>query len=445
MENNFWQKAKTVEHEITDELKNNKPIKEVKEYWHTLGPGLTTGAADDDPSGIATYSQIGASRGFGLIWLSLFTFPLVSVVQEMCARIGLSTGVGLATNIRRHFSKKILYFTTILLLFANVFNIGADLGAMAKSTQLVFPQINFSFLVIIFALLSLGLQIFIPYKKYAKYLKYLGLVLLVYVLSAFLIEINWSDLFRHLVIPSFSFSKEEIILVCAALGTTISPYLFFWQTSQEVEDQIMKGEITEKARRTLNTSEDIKKMRTDVWSGMFFSNLIMFFIIATTAATLYANGITDIDTASDAALALRPFAGDFAFFLFAIGIVGVGLLAIPVLAGSASYAISETFNWKEGLNRKFKQASAFYGVIILAMALGILLNFVGLDPIKTLIYSAVFNGIISPIMLFFIVSISSREKIMGEFKNKKFTSIFGWGIFSLLSIVSIVTIILLFN
>ena len=437
------EKGIELERDIKNDIENEKPVKAVKEYWKTLGPGLTTGAADDDPSGIATYSQMGASRGFNLIWLSLFSFPLMGTIQEMCARIGLTTGVGLAANIRRHFSRRILYFCTILLFFANVFNIGADLGAMAEGVRLIFPQIGFAFLVLGFAIFSLFLQVFIPYKKYSKYLKYLALVLFAYVFSAFLVKINWTDVFGHLVVPTISFSKEEIILICAAFGTTISPYLFFWQTGQEVEEQILKGERTEKARRALNTSEDIHKMRIDVWSGMFLSNLIMFFIIATCAAVLFGNGITNIQTAADAAKALRPFAGDFAFTLFAIGILGVGLLAIPVLAGSASYAMSETFNWKEGLYRKLKQATSFYGVIIVAVVLGIILNFIGLDPIKTLIYSAVFNGIISPIILFFIVRISANGEIMGNFKNKKLTNIIGWFAVLLLSIISVATIIFL--
>ena len=235
-----------------------------------LGPGLTTGAADDDPSGIATYSQMGASRGFNLIWLSLFSFPLMGVVQEMCARIGLTTGAGLAANIKRHFSKKILYFCTVLLLFANVFNIGGRPGSYGQRYPAYFPRNGIYFLVFGFAILSLGLQIFIPYKKYSKYLKYLSLVLLAYVFSAFSVSIDWGNVFKNLIIPTISFSKEEIILICAAFGTTISPYLFFWQTSQEVEEQILKGEKTEEARRIFNTKEDIHKMRIDVWSGMFF-------------------------------------------------------------------------------------------------------------------------------------------------------------------------------
>jgi NRAMP (natural resistance-associated macrophage protein)-like metal ion transporter len=437
------EKGVEVGKDIERDIENEKPVKAVNEYWKTLGPGLTTGAADDDPSGIATYSQMGASRGFSLIWLSLFTFPLMGAIQEMCARIGLVTGVGLATNIKRHFSKKILYICTVLLLFANVFNIGADLGAMAKGTQLIFPKIGFTFLVIGFAVLSLGLQIFIPYKKYSKYLKYLALILLAYFFSAISIKMDWGEVIRNTVIPTLSFSKEEFILICAAFGTTISPYLFFWQTSQEVEEQILKGEKTEEDRRAKNTPQNITKMRIDVWSGMFFSNVIMFFIIATCGATLFKNGITNIGTAADAALALRPFAGEFAYFLFAIGIIGVGLLAIPVLAGSASYAISESFGWKAGLYKKLKNATAFYGVIIVAMFLGIILNFVGIDPIKALIYSAVFNGIISPITLFIIVWISSNESIMGEYKNKKASNVLGWFTVGLLFVVSISTIIFL--
>ena len=438
------EKSVELEREIGHDIEKQKPVQEAEEYWKILGPGLTTGAADDDPSGIATYSQMGASRGFNLIWLSLFSFPLMGVIQEMCARIGMATGVGLATNIKRHFSKKALYFCTVLLLFANVFNIGADLGAMAKGMQLIYPRMGFIFLVFAFAALSLGLQIFIPYKKYSKYLKYLALILLAYVFSAFAVHINWLDVMHHLVIPTMSFSKDEIILVCAAFGTTISPYLFFWQSSQEVEEQIMKGEKTEEARRALTTGEDIKKMRVDVWSGMFFSNAVMFFIIATCAAALFSNGITNIGTAADAALALRPFAGNFAFILFAIGIIGVGLLAIPVLAGSASYAMSEAFNWKNGLYRKLKQATSFYGVIIVAMILGITLNFIGLDPIKALIYSAVLNGIISPIIIYFIVKISGSEEIMGQYKTKSVGNIIGWFTTILLFIVSIGTIIFLF-
>ncbi len=427
--------------EIEKDIEDTKPVKMAKTYWKNLGPGLVTGAADDDPSGIATYSQMGASHGLGLIWISAVSFPLMVVIQEMCARIGLATGVGLAANIRKHYSKKILYFCTALLLFANVFNIGADLGAMAKAAQLIFPGLSFVFLIFLFSLFSLALQVFVPYKKYSKYLKYLTFVLFAYVASAFFLKINWGEVFYNTVVPNFSFSKEIIILICAALGTTISPYLFFWQTSQEVEEQILHGEKTVEERRMNTKVEDINKMRIDVWSGMFVSNLIMFFIIAVCSVTLFGNGITNIATAADAALALRPLAGDFAFVLFALGILGTGLLAIPVLAGSASYAISESFGWKTGLYRKLKQATSFYGVIIIAMILGIMLNFIGLDPIKALIYSAVLNGIISPFMIFFIVHLSGDENVMGDFKNRRLGNVLGWITFVLIAVVGLAAII----
>lgn len=420
-------------------------MKPLREYWKILGPGLTTGAADDDPSGIATYTQIGAQSGFGLIWMALFSYPMMGAVQEMCARIGLATGAGLATNIKRHYSKKVLLICTALLLFANVFNIGANLGAMAESTRLIFPNASFLLLVIAFALFSLVLQIFVSYKGYAKYLKYLALSLFAYVASALLVKINWVEVIQHLVIPNFNFSKDILILICAALGTTISPYLFFWQTDQEVEEQISKGENSEQQRRLQTTPKDIHKMRIDVWSGMFVSNIVMFFIIAASAATLFQNGITNIASAADAAMALRPFAGDFAYVLFTLGILGTGFLSIPVLAGSASYAVSETFGWKTGLFRKLKQATAFYMVIIAAVVLGIILNFVGLDPIKTLIYSAILNGLIAPIILFLIVQISSSEKIMGQYQNKKSSKAFGFlvaGVMALVAVIAIVSILL---
>lgn len=438
------EKSVEVGRELEHDIASEKPIKIAENYWKKLGPGLITGAADDDPSGIATYSQMGASQGFGLIWLSLFSFPLMGVIQEMCARIGLVTGIGLAANIKKYYSKKVLYLCTVLLLFANVFNIGADLGAMAKGTQLIFPILPFTFLIFLFAALSLFLQVFISYKKYAKYLKYLTFILFAYVISAFSVKINWGEVLQNTIIPNFSFSRDVIILICAALGTTISPYLFFWQTSQEVEEEILKGEKTVEMRRANNTLQDMKNMRIDVWSGMFVSNLVMFFIIASCAATLYTNGITNIATASDAAIALRPFAGDFAFTLFALGILGTGLLAIPVLAGSASYAISESFGWKTGLYRKLKQATSFYGVIIIAMTLGIILNFVGIDPIKALIYSAVLNGVVSPFMIFFIVHLSGNGEVMGDFKNKKVGNILGWLTFVLISLVGVGAIISIF-
>ncbi len=406
-------------------LISKKPFKLAEEYWTTLGPGLTTGAADDDPSGIAAYSQAGAKYGLGLIWTSLFTFPFMATVQEMCARIGVVSGEGLAANIRRHYPRYALYSATALLFFANTFNIAADLGAMAAATRLLAPQFSTELLVIVFALVTLGLQIFTTYARYAKYLKYLTLALLSYVVVAFTVNLDWGAVLHATLVPSLSFEKDQLILLAAVLGTTISPYLFFWQTSQEVEENILHGERTIAERKAGSNRRSIRQMRIDVWSGMFFSNIISFFIFAATAGTLYASGITDIQTADQAALALKPF-GEMAYLLFTLGIVGTGLLSVPVLAGSTAYAISESFGWRYGLYRKLHEAYAFYGVIIISMALGIVANFMHLDPIKGLIYAAVANGVVAPIILYFVVKLSASKRLMGDYANRPFTTLLGW-------------------
>lgn len=418
-------------------------VQKGKRYWHMLGPGLTTGASDDDPSGIATYSQAGAQYGFQLLWLSAFTLPLMAVVQEMCARIGLVTGRGLAGTIRLHFSRKVMYMASLLLLAANTFNIGADLGAMAKGVQLIWPGLNYGLLVLGFTLLCLALQIFTPYASYARYLKWLAMVLLAYILSAILANLNWGEVLSHAIVPSITFSKDQILLICAILGTTISPYLFFWQTSQEIEEEILMGKTTVKARQA-TTDQDVKDMRVDVWSGMTLSNIVMFFIIAACGGILFQNGITNITSASQAAEALRPFAGDASYFLFATGLIGTGLLAIPVLAGASSYALAESFKWREGLYRKFNQAHAFYGVIIVSMGLGLAINFLGFDPIKVLIYSAVANGIVAPIVLFLVVKISSDKKIMGRWVNKPTTTFIGWVVVGAMAIAGAAALISMF-
>lgn len=425
---------------LSENITKNKGLKRAGSYWKNLGPGLTTGASDDDPSGIATYSQAGARFGFQLIWLSVFTFPLMSVVQEMCARIGLVTGRGLAANIRIHFPRWVLYLCTGLLFFANTLNIGADIGAMAKATQLIFPNIAFSTLILLFAIVSLGLQIYVSYERYAKFLKYLALILLSYVFVAFLVDLDWVNLLRSTFIPSLQFTKEQVVLICAILGTTISPYLFFWQTSQEVEENILNGRTTVKLREESVTKKEIKLMRQDVWSGMFLSNLVMFFIIAACAATLFNSGVLNIQTAADAAEALRPIAGDYAYILFALGVIGTGMLAIPVLAGSASYAISESFGWKHGLYRKLKEANAFYGIIIISTLLGVLMNFAGVDTIKALIFSAVVNGMVAPVILVMVLLLSSNRKLMGEWTNHPVATILGWLITILMAIAGIATI-----
>lgn len=413
--------VKREEHKIV----SKKPLKNAKNYWSTLGPGLTTGAADDDPSGIATYSQAGAAYGLQLIWLSVFTYPFMATVQEMCARIGLVSGQGLAANIRKHYPLGALYLVAGLLFFANTLNIAADLGAMAAATRLLAPSLRFELLVIAFAAVSMLLQIFTTYARYAKYLKYLTFTLFSYVIVALAVGLDWSAVLRHALLPSLTLSANQVFLVCAILGTTISPYLFFWQTSQEVEEGVLQGGASIDKRQALATPEAIRKMRTDVRSGMAISNVIAFFIFAACAGTLYAHGITNIATADQAALALKPF-GDLAYFLFAVGIVGTGMLAIPVFAGSTAYVLAESFKWRFGLYRPLKQAHAFYGVIIVSMFIGILAVFTRFDPIKGLIYAAVANGLIAPVILFFVVRLSSNKQIMGDHANSRTVSTIGW-------------------
>jgi Mn2+/Fe2+ NRAMP family transporter len=314
---------------------------------------------------------------------------------------------------------------------------------MAKAAQLLNPRLNFGFLVVGFTFLSLFLQIFTPYVRYARYLKWLAMVLLAYVLSAILAHLNWGNVLGHTFVPSVHFHKNELVLICAILGTTISPYLFFWQTSQEVEEQILAGKTTVKERSTATDPADIKSMRVDVWSGMFLSEVVMFFIIAACGGILYAHGITNIQSAAQAAEALRPFAGNATYFLFAAGIIGTGLLAIPVLAGASSYTLSESFRWKEGLYRRLDQAHAFYGVIIISMLIGLGMNFLGIDPIKALIYAAFINGLVAPIILALIVIISSKHDVMGRWTNKRSTTYFGWFITAVMAIAGIAGLIAL--
>ncbi len=400
-----------------------------------LGPGLTTGAADDDPSGIATYSQAGATTGFTFLWMALFTYPLMVVIQEMCARIGMVTGKGLAANIREHYPKWMLYLIAALLFGANAFNIGADLGAMAEASRLLFPTLPFAGLVVGFTILSLCLQVFMSYKTYSKYLKWLSFALFSYIITAFTITLDWGNILQSTFVPTFHFTKESWLLMAAILGTTISPYLFFWQTSQEVEEKNKNRAGAEVEVEV--TKQDISEMRTDVVTGMFVSNIVMFFIIVVCASTLFGQGITSIDSAADAAAALKPLVGNGASLLFAIGIIGAGLLAVPVLAGSASYAISESFKLKFGLYNKLHEATAFYGIIALSMLVGFGLNFIGLDPIKALIYSSIANCLVAPLIIILIVKMASDRGIMGQYTNKRFTTFLGWVLVLIMSVVSL--------
>ena len=434
--------AKAVEKsiELTKKVTDTKPVTAVQKYLGGLGPGLVTGAADDDPSGIATYSQAGAKFGYQYLWLALFSLPFMALVQEMCARIGMVTGRGLSGVLKTHYSKTILYFCTLLLFVANTINIGADIGAMASSANLIMPKASFTFLAILFTLTTLILQIFIPYHKYAKYLKILTMVLLAYVVTFFLVEHNWGEVLRGTLIPKIEFSKDTLYLMVAILGTTISPYLFFWEASQEVEKKIDEG-LDTTASRASTDPKHIHDMRKDVYAGMTLSNAVMFFIIGLAGATLHTSGITDIETTREAADALRPLAGNATYYLFAIGIVGTGLLAIPVLAGSVSYAISEAFGWRGNLNKKLNQAYGFYGIIIISVILGFIMNYFNADPVKILIFAAVINGLIAPILIAFITLVSNNKTIMGQFKNSPARNVVGWIIVILMGAVGLTMVL----
>ncbi len=396
----------------------------IRVYLQSLGPGLITGASDDDPSGIGTYAQTGAQFGYAQLWTALFTFPLMTAVQEMCARIALHTGHGLADLIREHYPKPVLYGCVLLLFTANTLNLGADLGAMAASCQMLLSLPLWVWLIAL-TLLTTALEIFVSYKQYARLLRWLTFSLCAYVLVAFVVSQNWAQVLRSTLMPTIQFNREYVLNLVAVLGTTISPYLFFWQASQEVEEEIDAGKMTLAVRQGVSKTE-LRWMRTDVTSGMLFSNLVMWFIIVTTASTLFRHGITDIDSAPKAAEALRPIAGRFASLLFAAGIVGTGLLAVPILAGSAAYTVAETFKWHEGLYLKLRQALGFYGVIAFSTGLGAALTFVGINPIKALYYTAVINGLVAPPLLWIILLISNNRTIMQDKVNGRVSNLLGW-------------------
>ena len=402
-----------------------------------IGPGFVTGAADDDPSGIATYSQTGSIFGFSQLWLALFTFPFMVVIQQMCGRIGMVTGKGMAGVIRTHYPKPVLYIAVSLLVITNTINIGADLGAMASSAQMLLGLSSVFWLLLITAVI-ITLEVFVTYKKYSKILKYLALTLFTYVVTAFISKPNWGVIFQSTVLPQIKFSSEYMLNIVAILGTTISPYLFFWQTSQEVEEEVTDGKIKEiGVGKPTVRQKNVTNMNWDTIVGMVFSQAIMFFIIITTAVTLHANGITNIASASQAAEALRPVAGDFAYLLFAVGIIGTGLLAVPILAGSSAYAVSETLGLKEGLSKKTRLAPGFYGVIAASTFVGMAISWMGIDPIKALYYAAALNGLAAPPLMILIILIAGNKKIMGKFVNKKFGNVAGWIIVLFMSIAGI--------
>jgi len=397
--------------------------KKFKKFFSKIGPGIITGASDDDPSGIATYSIAGASQGYGLLWTALLTFPLMATIQEMCARIGVVTEKGLAGNLKSYFKSKILlYFLAALIIIANTINIGADLAGMAAATRLLIP-VHPLLIAIFTTFLIIALMVYFPYKFIASNLKWLTFALFAYIASALIVKQDWTQIIFRSFVPEFTTNKNYISILVAILGTTISPYLFFWQTSEEVEER--KELEQEKHKRIIVTKHELKQVREDVNLGMLFSNIVMFAIIATTASTLFKFGINEIETADQAAKALEPLAGRAASLLFTLGIVGTGLLAIPVLAGSAAYAVSEIFGWKEGLSKSFRQARSFYVIIIVSTFIGFLMNFVHINPFKALFYTAVIYGLISPVLIFFILLLANNSEVMGKYKNNLVTNILG--------------------
>lgn len=403
-----------------------------------IGPGVITGASDDDPSGIATYSQTGARFGYSLLWLSLFSTPLMIAAQEMSARLGMVTGRGLAGIIRKHVSVRAVMVLSLLLFTVNTINIGADLGAMAEAMRLLAPLPNWSYLILFTAVIVL-LEIFVSYKRYVNVLRWLTLALFSYVIASFFVHQQWSSVAASTLVPHFSWSKETWMIIVAVLGTTISPYCFFWQTSEEVEEEIAKGRKTVK-KRAGATAKEITSMRHDVATGMLFSNIVMFFIIITTAATLHRAGITEITTAAQAAEALRPLAGNLTFLLFTIGIIGTGLLAIPILAGSASYAVAEVFGWREGLSKDYRHAHSFYLVIAVSVVAGMLMNVLGVAPMQFLIFAAVLNGLLAPVMLWFIVRLADRADVVGKHLSPQWVRVFGWSAVIVMTIAAFMLI-----
>lgn len=414
--------------------KSNHLVQKFIRFWKKLGPGLITGASDDDPSGIATYSQAGASFGLSTLWSALITFPLMAAIQEMCARIGMVTSMGLTAIIKKHYSRPVLYLMLLFSFPAIVMNIGADIAGMGAVGTMLFPAIPQIYFSIFFTIALITVIVYLPYRKIAAILKYLCVVLLVYLVVPFLTQQNWEAIFKATFIPSIQFNKEFINILVGILGTTISPYLFFWQANMEVENMNRNNHIMVNKRL-------LHEMRQDVDLGMLFSNLVMFFIILTTGSVLFNAGIHQIDTVDQAAQALKPLAGESAYLLFAVGVIGTGLLAIPVLSGSLSYMVSETFGWQQGLDKTFREARPFYFVIVLSMLVGLSLEYVGISPVKALIYSAVLYGITAPVLIAIILHIANNKKVMGEHTNSRISNILG---FITLIVMTLAVLVLLY-
>jgi len=409
--------------------KNNRPNKFIR-FWKKLGPGLITGASDDDPSGIATYSQAGAMYGLSTLWTALISLPLMVAVQEMCARIGIVTRQGLTGVLKQHYPKPLLYGMILFSVPAIILNIGADIQAMGAVTNMLFPQIQPHWASVFFTVLLLVSIVFLPYKRFAATLKYLCLSLLLYLVVPFLVKLDFRAVLFHSLVPTIHFDKNYLAILVGILGTTISPYLFFWQTSMEVE------EVGKRKNTIVVDKKLITDMRQDVDFGMLLTCLVFFFIILTTGTVLFGEGVHDINTVQDAALALRPLAGDGAYWLFALGVIGTGMLAIPVLGGAVSYIFSEAFDWEEGLNKKYYEAKGFYAVMAISLGLGLLFDFVDISPIDALLLAAVLYGLTAPVLIAMVLHISNNSVIMGTFVNGRWSNFFGGAALVLMTVAA---------
>jgi NRAMP (natural resistance-associated macrophage protein)-like metal ion transporter len=422
--------------------RSTKAPRGLQPFLKELGPGLITGAADDDPSGISTYSVAGASYGYSTLWTALLSFPLMAAVQLMCARLGMVTGCGLASVIRTRYPRWVLWLACALVIVANIFNIGADLGGMADAMQMI-TGIRAYYWNPFFAALILALLLWTSYRTMARIFKWLTLVLFAYVITAFLAHPNWSAVLRATFIPHLEWNKEYIAVLVGILGTTISPYLFFWQAAQEVEEDRDHGKATV-AQRKGSTNEELRVARTDVITGMLLSNLVMYFLILTTAATLNVHGQKDIETAKQAAEALRPLAGQGAYWLFTLGLIGTGMLAVPVLAGSCAYAVAESAKWRgASLNLKPQLAHKFYAVIAVSIVVGLGFDFAGFNAVKMLFWSAVLNGLLAPPLVIIVVLLTSDRKVMGSRVNSRWMKILGWTCAAIMSAAAAALLLLL--
>lgn len=421
-------KNKTLFGKAKDQMQNIRRV---------VGPGVITGFSDDDSSGIGTYSQAGARFSLGQAWLALWQLPMMIAVQEMCGRLGMVTGKGLAGNMKQFFHRYWLYLAVALLVFANTMNIGADISAMAESSKMVLGG-NLALWAVGITIAIILLEVFVSYRVYAGILKWLTIPFFGYFIVAFMIPQDWLAILKSVVLPNVQFNKDFLIVMVGFLGTTISPYLFFWQTSEEIEEEVKDGRIKEIGQRVKKIEKgEIGRMRIDTYVGMIFSQAIALAIVVACSATLFKYGLTDINSAQEAALALQPLAGNGSYLLFAVGIIGAGLMGVPVLAGSAAYALSEVVGAREGLSRKPRDAKFFYGVIIFSTLVGLAINFIGINPMKALLYSAVVNGVVAVPLIAFITILANKKKVMGKFKNKPLSNWLGWITFAVMLIASV--------